>query len=215
VKPPCIYCLTAEADTRDHVPPGSLFPPDRRNNLITVPVCRSCNQQYALDDEYFRFAVAAPAYDHSEAARRVWDERIVPKVNRRPLLRSAIIKTLRRVEVRTPAGLYLGTAPAFKLEVRRVRRVVERIVRGLLWHHFEAVPAVGIEVATYINPAVPQPLMNILTTDLTLTGIGGDVFRYRYGRAIDGPDYSMWWLCFYTQTTFLTILGPPDAPPAH
>ncbi len=205
----CIYCRTATADTCDHVPPECLFPDDKRVNLVTVPACRQCNQQYARDDEYFRFAVVAPAYDHNEAARQLWDEKIVRAVKRRPRLRAAIIKTLARVEVRTPAGLYLGTAPAFRLETGRVRRVVERIVRGLLWHHFKTVPTVETEANTYIDPDV-QPVLNILTNDLRLAGIGGDVFRYRYGRASDGPDYSMWWLCFYTRTTFLTILGPPD-----
>jgi hypothetical protein len=51
--------------------------------------------------------------------------------------------------------------------------------------------------------------MEILTTDLALTGIGGDVFRYRYGQTNDVPGYSMWWLCFYGRTTFLTIIAPP------
>ena len=47
----CIYCRTAEADTRDHVPPDLLFPPPKPSTLITVPACRPCNQGFQKDDE--------------------------------------------------------------------------------------------------------------------------------------------------------------------
>lgn len=204
----CTYCGATEILSADHVPPRCLFPDDRRQDLVTVPACQTCNGGFSKDDEYFRFVVAAPAYDHNEAARRIWDAGIIPAVRRRPLMRAAILNVTRTVELRTPAGLYVGKTPSFRIEVPRVKRVVERIVRGLLWHHFESAPAADAEVTTYIDPDV-RPVMEMLTTDLALTGIGGDVFRYRYGQTNDVPGYSMWWLCFYARTTFLIIIAPP------
>ncbi len=126
-------------------------------------------------------------------------------------MRTAILKDTRTVELRTPAGLIVGQTPGFRIDWPRVQRVVERTVRGLLWHHFKAVPAADAETRTYYNPDV-TPLVEMLTTDLALTGIGGDVFRYRYGQTNDVPGYSAWWLCFYGQTTFLTLIVPPAEP---
>jgi hypothetical protein len=54
-----------------------------------------------------------------------------------------------------------------------------------------------------------RPIIDMLRVDLTLAGIGGDVFRYRYAQTNDTPGYSMWWLCFYLRSTFLTIIAPP------
>lgn len=204
----CTYCGGTENLSADHIPPKCLFPEDRRQNLVTVTACQTCNHQFSKDDEYFRFVVAAPAYDHNEAARRIWDGEIIRSVRRRPLIRAAILNTLRTVELRTPAGLYVGRTSGFRVDWPRVKRVVERTVRGLLWYHFKTAPAAGAETNTFYNPDV-APVMEILTTDLALTGIGGDVFRYRYGQANDVPGYSMWWLCFYMRTTFMTIVAPP------
>jgi hypothetical protein len=205
----CTYCGATENLSADHVPPKCLFPEDRRQALVTVPACQSCNGGFSRDDEYFRFVVVAPAYDYNEAARRLWDGEIIRSVRRRPPMRAAVLNALRTLEMHTPAGVYVGVRPGFRIDWPRVKRVVERTVLGLLWHHFKTAPATSAETKTHYNPDV-TPVMEILTTDLALTGIGGDVFRYRYGQTNDVPGYSMWWLCFYGQTTFLTIIAPPE-----
>jgi hypothetical protein len=55
--PVCIYC-GLPGDTRDHVPPRLLlekpFPPDLR----IVPACRTCNEGWSLDEEYFAVILA-------------------------------------------------------------------------------------------------------------------------------------------------------------
>lgn len=43
----CIYCLTGEGNTRDHIIPDSWFPSDTPNSIqrYTVPSCLSCNNK--------------------------------------------------------------------------------------------------------------------------------------------------------------------------
>ena len=50
----CVYCGAFKPETVDHVPPRSLFLRKAPQNLITVPCCSKCNQEFAKDDDYVR-----------------------------------------------------------------------------------------------------------------------------------------------------------------
>ena len=47
--------------TKDHVPPDCIFPKDKPPNLITIPCCKRCNEEYTQLDEKMRnfFAILA------------------------------------------------------------------------------------------------------------------------------------------------------------
>jgi hypothetical protein len=53
----CVYCGD-NADTRDHIPPRCLLEKPYPANLPTVPSCRSCNNGFAADEEYFHVVLA-------------------------------------------------------------------------------------------------------------------------------------------------------------
>src|SRR5690606_119926 len=53
----CIYCRRL-ADSRDHAPPKLLLSKPYPPNMVTVPSCKSCNQEASLDEEYFRVLLA-------------------------------------------------------------------------------------------------------------------------------------------------------------
>src|SRR5437773_2071471 len=50
----CVYCGAIGPITDDHVPPRSFFPATAPKNLITVPSCPTCNQEFGMDDDYAR-----------------------------------------------------------------------------------------------------------------------------------------------------------------
>ncbi len=52
------YACSGLATSREHAPPRSFFPEGRRNNLITVPSCKTHNHGNASDVEYVRNAIA-------------------------------------------------------------------------------------------------------------------------------------------------------------
>lgn len=143
----CIYCGSTGKLTKDHVPPKNLFPVPRPSDLITVPACEPCNQSFGLDDDYFRIAVLAGADpERHPIAARLWSDKVVRgTLQRSPALKSIILQSLRRLDVTTPAGIYLGTAPTIRLNRQRVDRVVRRIVTALHWHHYGHAPRAGVE----------------------------------------------------------------------
>lgn len=47
----CLYC-GANANSREHVPPISVFKKPYPQNLITVPACQCCNNSYSQDERY-------------------------------------------------------------------------------------------------------------------------------------------------------------------
>ena len=203
-EPVCVYCGAPAPVTRDHIPPKCLFPKPRPADLITVPACEQCNHSFAADDEYFRAAMVAPATDQKEAAH-VWEETL-RGLRRRPKFRQAWVDSITRVELRTPAGLYLGTREGLSLSGPRIRNVVHRIIRGLLWHHYKVlVPGTTAAFETRYNPEV-GPILPMLQADTVLSGVGGEVFRYRHGLTAETPLVSLWWMRFYATTHFLTIV---------
>jgi hypothetical protein len=201
----CVYCGASGKLTKDHVPPKCLFPTPRPTDLITVSACEKCNGSFSADDEYFRIAVAAPATEHPQGGR-VWDDGVVGRtLKKRPKLREALVRDLVRVELVTNAGLYVGTTTALSMSRPRIHGVVHRIVRGLLWHHYKLLlPPNTAALQTWDNPDV-RPLLPMLRVDTILTGVGGEVFRYRHGVTVESPLVSLWWTCFYARTHFLTI----------
>jgi len=48
----CVYCGLEGEITRDHIPPKKLFPKNTRN-LITIPSCQKCNNDFSPLDNRF------------------------------------------------------------------------------------------------------------------------------------------------------------------
>ena len=52
----CVYCGDP-ADTMDHVFPSCLYPCSKRDTnlqLLTVPACSKCNEEWSKDEGHFR-----------------------------------------------------------------------------------------------------------------------------------------------------------------
>jgi hypothetical protein len=132
-----VYC-GKPSNTRDHVPPKLLFPKPRPSNLISVPSCKTCNVGFSKDDEYIRIAVAlrGDLAEHPQAQGL-----FAPTIRglNRPEQRGfvkTILSTVKQIPVHTKEGIFLGHAPAMIVDLERLRRTAERIVRGLYFDAF-------------------------------------------------------------------------------
>jgi hypothetical protein len=208
--PSCIYCSgRGFVPTKDHVPPKCLFPKPRPR-LITVPACPTCNQSFKLDDEYFRLMLAGEHAYRDPVATKLWTERVMPHTG--VGLRMSLLSQARPCNIRTPGGLYIGKAIQIGFDSSRIKRVVERIATGLLWHHYQQKVISEAIIETHFMPDL-VPLLELLTST-NLANIGDTVFRYRYGRASDAPDTSIWGFQFYLRAHFIvTIREPRPNPP--
>ena len=106
--------------------------------------------------------------------------------------------------MRSPAGLILGKRAAVPFDGKRIRRVVERIVIGLLWHHYAKRLAPGTVIETIFKPNVSE--IEDILINATLNCIGDTIFRYRHARCSDDLDSSIWGLQFYEHAHFVVLV---------
>jgi hypothetical protein len=116
------------------------------------------------------------------------------------------LDTARLVDLVSPNGLILGKAGLFLYDAKRIRGVVERIAKGLLWHHYRVTVPPNAKIETHFKPDLNAISDFMMKT--TLCNIGGTVFRYRHARPWDAPENSFWGMQFYERAHFIvTIIG--------
>jgi hypothetical protein len=130
----CFVCGTPGADSRDHVIPTCLFVPPLPGNLLTLPAHHRCHNQ--LQEEYFRNIVAWLGSDSSNTANLLWEGKVARSLQRnRPLRDSLRASLLKKVNLLSPGGIWLGTAPGIRFDRDRFYPALEKILRGLYRHH--------------------------------------------------------------------------------
>jgi len=142
----CLFCALGAAETRDHVPPRSFFPaklpPSTR--LITVPCCNSCHKVSQATDPILRNLFISVS--ETESSQHVKEglagkrDRSFDR-NRAEFMR--LLRLVQRVEVKTPAGIFLRKDLAFNFDVPIVHAFVERTCRAVLWEEFRLPYFVG------------------------------------------------------------------------
>ncbi len=215
----CAYCGSGDNLNSDHVPPKNLFQSPRPSNIITVLACPSCHSGTSKDDEYFRLKLCLrdDAGEHPKAQAN-W-ESIFRSLNRKEAtgLRKSFLADFRPVHLHTPAGLYIGSRLGYDVDMTRIRRVVERTVRGLYFTEYCKPLGLNNAVKIYANEDLQNESADVLeelnqTILLPLAAmppkvISDNVFFYRFHIASEKPVYSVWGLSFYTHVPFLCITG--------
>lgn len=206
----CTYCGESGRRTDDHIPPKNLFPDPKPSDLITVPCCEGCNRDASLDDEYFRLVtVFRHEISGHPAARALWPTVFrsldMPQKRR---FRTAFLKTLRPVQLRSPAGLHLGESGVFQSNVHRTSKVIDRITRGLYYHEFRSrLPrSTEVLVLSDIDLSDPEQLSMIQGfSGVPAKNIGGGVFSYRYIAPPEAPATTAWLFIFYENYPIVSI----------
>jgi hypothetical protein len=100
------------------------------------------------------------------------------------------------VNLRSPAGIYIGEAHAVPMSKDSHDAVIERIVRGLYFYHFGE--SLGSRVTVRITPLrlLPEDSVEQIKT-WPANWVGDKEFFYRFCRAADSPLDSVWLLAFY------------------
>lgn len=196
----CAYCGDVKPLTKDHIPPRNIFPKPRSNDLITVPCCEECRVGWCKDDEYFRLAVTVNAnVDEDPNAKK--NHEVILRSLKRPEKKkfSAFVnESLGSVEVRSKAGIYLGEAPAIKIDKERIDRVSERIIRGLFYKE----AGIPLPEEYHVKNVIMQQGYGSLIKDIPQSkfkpwvDVGDGQFSYTYAQTDEDP-YSMVWLTLY------------------
>jgi hypothetical protein len=186
-----IYCGLRDGTTADHVPPRCFFhtPIPHGVQLITVPCCETCRKAGEKDEAFVRNLFISTA----EAELQNGQETFLSRKRNRSFVKDRrqlqrIIKTLRPVELKSPAGLYFGRAVAFDFNAPEMDRFFLRMSKAL--RHREVVPGF-VECSVQWHP-------------ITESGIRGEFLRratIRHQIAIEfefagysSPDCAWLWL---------------------
>ena len=200
----CVFC-GGVATTDDHVPAKNLFIPPRPRQ-ITVPACENCNGgMSALEDE-FRVFVSAKSGPDTPESIELWKKGGLRSVRSNSRLRRELVSGM-KLWVRDPYGQFGQT---YKWPRENHDRVVEKITRGLYYHHFhEILKTTDVLEITFLNSLNEDLKKTVLT--MQHGNIGGiHRFAYAFGRTPEEPKLSLWIYQFYTRHWAGVVTKPAD-----
>jgi hypothetical protein len=129
------YACDQPATTREHAPPFSFFPKERRANLITVPSCALHNNANSMDVEYARNVITT-MLGSNEVGQEHFNDKVVRSFAHSPGLLNATFADIRAVNVK---GMTTG---AFTVDTQRINTVMKACVRAL---HFRETGQRGLD----------------------------------------------------------------------
>jgi hypothetical protein len=214
----CVLCRSGGELTSDHIPPKNLFPSPRPSNLITVPSCKRCNDQFSKDDEYFRLMHIMRSDVGSHAAYNELWPTVYRSLERRRGhgFTNALLESTGFVEIESPAGLILGNLPTYNGDLVLLDRVVSRVAVGLFYHEFGRRLPADYCAVSYSRSGMAGNIPGIkhveaMCAKITASApktIGADVFSYWFQRTTDNPNASVWLLLFFNRVPFFCMTLP-------
>ena len=205
----CIYCGSKENLTKDHIPPRCIFASPRPTNLISVPACETCNGSFKRDDEYFRAFVTSEATHDSPACRRVWEEGVMGRtLTRSPRLKARLRSQLGKANLYSKGGIFIGHVPTLRFEKKRINPVLERIVKGLYWHHKGKRIDPSAEFIFFKDAEIEGPMVNAVRFAKWQRIGRHDEFTYGFVIAPDHIAISVWFFVFFGKTFLMGVVGP-------
>lgn len=206
----CVYCGGTGRIKPDHIPPKSLFLPPRPSNLITVPSCEDCNGGASRDDEYLKnvLVLRDGVESHPQAARL--RESVLESLAREEAqgFARSLYRDMSLVHVSGRSGLYLGRRVAIDVKLPRIRRVLNRIVRGLFHHERnERLPSDCL-VNSWVDTCLPERRIMALLESQSPKSIGEGVFSYRSLFTEDEKYGSAWQFVFYEAVQVVSLTVP-------
>jgi len=192
----CSICGIRAASTRDHVPPKKIFPKPRPNDLVTVPACQECNMGVSGFDEKFRAYLSLQVGLDTADATRLWTQHAVKTFRHNNRLRREILGKSQRVDMVTKAGIIIGEGYRLLWDSAAHDTVVERCIRGLYFHHFGSILGKSVKVRVYWFRELTKEMME-LSSEWNMNSMGENIFVYRFVKAVDQPNTSVWLFQFY------------------
>lgn len=192
----CAICGVNQANTSDHLPPKSIFPRPRPSNLITVPSCEKCNNNASDLDEAFRLYLALHVGDLDDEATAAYFHEALRTYKHNKKLQREILGSAEPVDFVSPRQIYIGQGMKVLWNSKAHDAVIERIVRGLYFHHFGEILASDAHVSPKWFNRPDEKFLQTMS-GLKKNVVGNNQFVYLYGRAEDHPSVSVWCFEFY------------------
>lgn len=207
----CVYCGKTAMLTPDHVPPKSLFLSPRPSNLITVPSCTNCNGGASKDDEYFKNAIILrdDVAIHPDVPQLLKEVMASLRRPEQENFTCAFLQKMTPVNLTTRTGLFVGRTMVMDVSGRRIRRVLNRTIRGLYYHERRERLPTDCLVMSLPDARLPNPRIMDLLVEQPPKTIGNGIFSYRSMVTEEEQFASVWLLIFYGVVTVVAMTMPP------
>lgn len=192
----CAICGNNEATTLDHLPPKSIFPKPRPDDLITVPSCIECNNSASDLDEAFRLYLALHVGDLDDEITSAYFHEALRTYKHNKKLQREILSSAEPMDFTTPSGIYMGQGMKVLWNSTAHDAVIERIVRGLYFYHFDEVLPSDARISPKWFNRPDEEFLETLS-GLKKNIVGNNQFVYLYGRDEENPAASIWHFEFY------------------
>ncbi|NNV53850.1 hypothetical protein [Limnovirga soli] len=189
----CCYCGIREATTKDHVPPKSIFNKPRPDDLITVPCCLMCNNDASKSDEKFKVYLGMHIARQGGESERLFKEGVLPSAKHNYKLRKNIFNSMYPVNIATDSGIITGKGMAVPWDNEAHCRTIERLIRGLFFHHYGKIISNNASISTFWFKE-PQSIFNV---KLYENSIANGYFKYQYNKVEESDFDSIWHFNFY------------------
>lgn len=141
---------------------------------------------------------------------KVFEKKVLPGIRRSPKYLRRIRNSIRpSVPVKTRHGIIVGFAPTFEYERARVQRVVECIVRGILFKMGRQLPLQAKVDDFIFNPVLPDELLSELK-QIRPRQTSDASFQARVGFDAVRKNCSILTLLFYGRTLLFTGTSDED-----
>lgn len=214
----CVYC-EKKATTNDHIPPKGLFSKPYPENMITVPCCSDCNNLFSKDDQYFVTMLSL----RDDVKNNPTIIANMPKIKRTfqrieaTGFTNKIRSGLHKRNIITHSGLLIPNMDAMYYDDKRILKVVDRILHGLIigiFNDYDKKQTVIIPIERIkstdlkgMNFVFNQLLPAVEKKDVFIVG-NGDVFAFQVVRPANNTKSYLWKMYFYKVVVYLGIAIP-------
>jgi hypothetical protein len=212
----CVYCGQRQANTVDHIPPMCLFPQPRPPEIRKIPSCSKCNGGASKDDEYFKYwlTLRHDISQHTQGSKLLKSVYRGLAMSAKRGMLQALVRSLNRIPLYTPSGIYLGDATAYDVDLNRLGNVTNRIVKGLFFTEFHHRLPDTYGVRSFSESGIKffssdqRKLMVQMARSVSggpKQTIGMAIFEYWCSPSLDDTNTTAWLLRFFESETFLCI----------
>ncbi len=198
----CYLCgeelINKRNKSKDHVPPYCIFPQEKPRNLITIPCCKNCNNEFAQLDEKMRDFLAILALDKSGDVGKNAKRNVLKTQKRRDEFLAYTKKN--------PTLLDDNGNPRLEFFFNRdeLNAWLIRVVKGLFFRRYKTrISDNAIYKVDPIPQFVPQP------SDTFPMEKGLEFRPYFVYGVIQEPNNDFWVLYFYDKLTFSVSVNNP------
>lgn len=195
-----------------------MFADNDRYQLFKVPACNTCNNKSSKDDEYLLAILLSRADVKSNPSTNTLRAKLIRALNHPQKIgfAKAFHNSVSLINLKTPAGIYLGKHPVINIDTTRYYNIISKIIRGLYFRHLKKTLPDKFSIVVYETEELDKGpieiklfIQNEIISKIEhspLYEIGKNTFRYKFALTENKEGPGAWLLNFYKSVFLLCLV---------